>query len=124
MNGEVSEVFQAQKGIRHGDPISPYLFVICMEYLNRCLLELKQQKEFHFHPRCKRLGLVNVCFADDLLLFARGDVSSVQALMHVLDKFATTSGLKANQLKSCIYFGGVSAEVKKRILEVSGMTEG
>lgn len=41
VNGEVTEPFEAKKGIRHGDPISPYLFIICMEYLNRCLKELQ-----------------------------------------------------------------------------------
>lgn len=105
VNGEFTELFEAKKGIRQGDHISPYLFVICMEYLNRCLLDLQHNKDFHFHPRCKRLVLVHVCFADDFLLFTRGDTKSVQHLMNELDKFVTASGLKANQLKSCIYFG-------------------
>lgn len=65
-----------------------------------------------------------MCFADDLLLFARGDVQSIQQLMDVLDKFANVSGLQANQLKSCLYFGGVSEVVKQDILKVSGMVEG
>lgn len=43
--------------------------------------------------------------------------------MGILDKFADASGLKANQLKSCIYFGGVSEGSKQDTLRVSGMTE-
>lgn len=112
VNGEQTEPFEARKGLRQGDPISPYLFVICMEYSNRCLKGLHNNKSFPFHPRCKRIGLVHVCFADDLHMFARGDTMSVQQLMSILDTFAAASGLKANQLKSCIYFGGVAEGTK------------
>lgn len=107
INGEVLEPFVAKRGIRQGDPISPYLFVLCMEYLSRCLGELEQEKKFHYHPRCKRLRITHACFADDLLLFARGDLNSVQQLLEVMDKFSSASGLKANPMKSCVYFGGV-----------------
>lgn len=124
VNGELTEPFEAKKGIRQGDPISPYLFVVCMEYLNRCLLELKYNRKFHFHPRCRKVGLIHVCFADDLLMFTRGDVESMKQLLGIFEKFAATSGLKANQMKSCIYFGGVPDAVKQDILEVSGMVEG
>lgn len=116
INGSITEPFEAKKGIRQGDPISPYLFVICMEYLNRCLLGLQHNRLFHYHLRCKRIKLHHVCFADDLLLFTKGDTSSVQQVMLVLDQFAAASGLKANQLKSCIYFGGVTDKVKHKIL--------
>lgn len=124
VNGEITDPFEARKGLRQGDPISPYLFVLYMEYLSRSLLQLHQNKDFHCHPRCKRLFLIHVYFADNLLLFTRGDVKSIQQVVQILDSFAATSGLKANQLKSCIYFGGVDERVKEEILRVSGMSEG
>lgn len=124
VNGESTQPFQARKGIRQGDPISPYFFVICMEYLSRCLKGLQKEKLFHYHPRCKRMSITHVCFADDLLLFAKGDKNSMQQLMRMLDEFAAVSGLRANQLKSCIYFGGVKEELRKEILEMTRMTEG
>lgn len=45
-------------------------------------------------------------------------------MMMVLDTFASTSVLKANQLKSCIYFGGGAEDIKHDILRVTGMSEG
>lgn len=87
-------------------------------------MELQQNRNFHYHPRCKRLGITHVYFVDDLLLFTRGDASSVQQMMNVLEKFGAASGLRANQLKSCVYFGGVGTKVKQKILHISGMTEG
>lgn len=89
-----------------------------------CLLGLKMNKHFKFHPRCKRMGITHVCFVDDLLLFTRGDVEYVQQLLKVLDQFAGASGLHANQLKSSIYFGGVADGIKQEILNMSDMNEG
>lgn len=104
VNGEITKAFHAKKGLRQGDHISPYLFVICMEYLHKCLLGLKSFREFKFHPKCKKFSLIHVCFVDDLLLFTRGDVNSVRELMIAFDKFSSVFGLKANPAKSCIYF--------------------
>lgn len=124
VNGEVTVPFAARKGLRQGDSISPYLFVVCMEYLSRCLMSLHENRLYHYHPRCKRLKITHVCFADDLLMFARGDVDSVQQLLRVFGKFGAASGLHANHLKSSIYFGGVKQDVRQEILEISGMCEG
>ncbi|XP_069151992.1 secreted RxLR effector protein 78-like [Solanum lycopersicum] len=77
VNGQTSKSFDAAKGLRQGDPISPFLFAIAMEYLN------------------------------DLLLFARGDLDSVKAMQLCFSQFSQASGLQANLSKSSIYCGGV-----------------
>ncbi|KAG5590669.1 hypothetical protein H5410_041183 [Solanum commersonii] len=38
-----------------GDPMSPFLFSIAMEYLSRSLNGLKEDKTFKFHPKCSKL---------------------------------------------------------------------
>lgn len=122
INGELTKPFEARKGLRQEDPISPYLFVICMEY--RCLMTLHDYRKFHFHQRCKGIKLVHVCFADDLLLFTKGDLSSITQLLRMLEKFVATSGLKANQQKSCICFGGVKEEDQQETPRLSRMNVG
>jgi len=57
------------------------------------------------------MNLTHVCFDDDLLLFSRGDVGSITQLLEAFNMFSDASGLKANQAKSSIYFGGVSDSV-------------
>lgn len=103
VNGEMTMPFEGNKRLRQGDPIPPYLFVLCMEYLNRCMMELRSNKEYHYHPRCKKLNITHMCFVDDMLLFARGDVSSVQQLFKTFAKFLKLQDFKQIWLRAlCI----------------------
>lgn len=98
--------------------MSPFLFAIVMEYLSRCLKELAMNPDFNFHPRCERISLTHLMFADDLLMFARADPYSVKLMHDAFKKFSNASGLTANLDKSSIYFGGISEYDQGLILEV------
>ncbi|CAH9093867.1 unnamed protein product [Cuscuta europaea] len=124
INGQVTSPFSARKGLRQGDPASPYLFVLAMEYLSRMLKHLHTHPDYRFHPRCAGLGITHLSFADDLLFFSKGTKKSVAAILNTFEKFSQSSGLEANLDKSEIYFGGLS-EVKKRdITEAVQLKEG
>ena len=89
-----------------------------MEYLSRCLHELTLNPDFHFHPRCEKLAITHMMFADDLLLFARADPLSASLLYQAFEKFSCASGLAANLEKSSVYFGGVPAGEQAVIQQV------
>ena len=116
LNGCPMEAFNAQRGLRQGDPMSPFLFVIGMEYLPRSLVYESNMHSFGFHSRCKRSKLTHLCFADDLMLFCKANLSSVMALVNCLDSFFQTSGLVANSANSAIYVAGVSSQLGRRLL--------
>ena len=116
--------FAAKKGLRQGDPISPYLFAIAMEYLSRIMHNLKDSPRFHYHPRCRKVGITHLLFADDLLLFSRADLSSVSNMMSVFDRFSKASGLQANPSKSNIFLSGVDQNHKDQIKHFLQMEEG
>nr|XP_016511332.1 PREDICTED: uncharacterized protein LOC107828514 [Nicotiana tabacum] len=120
LNGGLTRPFPAKRGIRQGDPMSPYLFVIAMEYLQREMSTLTMQKEFKFHPKCKKLGVTNIYFADDLLMFCRGDKQSVNALQDTFNKFSNASGLQASAEKSSIYTAGVPQHIKEELINLTG----
>ncbi|XP_074298723.1 uncharacterized protein LOC141629648 [Silene latifolia] len=77
-----------------------------------------------FHPKCTKLGLTHLIFADDLMIFTRGDVPSVTAVLETLNDFSNWSGLSANTNKTDIYFGGVTDDIKHQILLHTGFSEG
>lgn len=72
LNGKLHGFFNCKRGLRQGDPISPYLFVLDMEYLSRSIKNATTNPSFKFHPKCKQIGLTDLSFADDIILFARG----------------------------------------------------
>lgn len=57
--------------------MSPLLFVM-VEYLSRVLNKMALLPNFRFHPMCKRLRMKSLIFADDLMIFCKGNISSVQ----------------------------------------------
>ena len=120
VNGQISQSFEAAKGLRQGDPMSPFLFAIAMEYLSRTLKGLRDDKKFKYHPKCSKLDITHLCFADDLLLFARGDLESVKAIQDCFSHFSQVSGLLDNLNKSSIYCGGVQREVRQQIAQQLG----
>lgn len=62
INGSLCGFIKGENGFRHGDPISPLLFVICVEYLSRILKEVASFQNFKFYPGCRPLKLSNVLF--------------------------------------------------------------
>lgn len=107
-----------------GDTISPYLFAIVMEYLNRCLMSVKEVEGFGFHPKCKRTNTIALLFVDDVLIFYKGGISLVNLIKEQLESFERTSGLVVNLEKCVTYMKGVDADQKKAIREILGMPLG
>ncbi|CAH9110752.1 unnamed protein product, partial [Cuscuta epithymum] len=107
LNGSLYGFFKGMRGIRQGDPMSPLLFVICLEYFSRLLKVRTSGPNFNFHPQCASLGITHLAYADDLMLFSRGDKFSIEILVTALKDFGDVSGLRVNHDKSNIFLGGV-----------------
>ncbi|XP_074314193.1 uncharacterized protein LOC141649400 [Silene latifolia] len=124
LNGSNFGYFKGQRGLRQGDPISPLLFTICMEYLTRLIKFATDRWPFQYHPLCKNLKLTHLMFADDLLLFCKGKPQSIWLLMRAFSSFSKASGLAMNNAKSEIFFNGVDDDIKEGIKMVTGFREG
>ncbi|CAL1377701.1 unnamed protein product [Linum trigynum] len=107
-NGGLCGYFSGGKGLRQGDPLSPYLFTIAMEVFS-CLMKRAVRDDFiPFHPRCKYIGITHLCFADDVLVFTNGSVRGVDGIKCLLDDFYCLSGLRCNPEKSQLFCGGIT----------------
>ncbi|KAL2224843.1 UNVERIFIED_CONTAM: hypothetical protein Sindi_2938100 [Sesamum indicum] len=113
------------RGLRQGDPLSPYLFVLVMEVLQLGFLQLIDQDElFSFHWKCDAARLFQLGFADDLLLFCRADMNSIGVFKTGLDRFAEWSGLRLNVQKSHLIISRSAQGLREEMLEVLGFQEG
>ncbi|XP_060965493.1 uncharacterized protein LOC133034425 [Cannabis sativa] len=124
LNGRFHGNFQGKKGLWQGDPMSPLLFVLIMEYLSRSLMKETTKHSFRFHPMCKSFQLVSLCFTDDLILFSKGSPMAVHHLKIALESFSEVTCLFSNKDKSLVYFGGVYTFDKEVILEDLQFGEG
>lgn len=70
-NGNQSEFFSPQRGLRQGDPLSPFLFVMCMDRLSHLIndaVDSGQWKPIHVTKQGPLIA--HLMFVDDLLLFS------------------------------------------------------
>ncbi|GFY97543.1 hypothetical protein Acr_12g0000840 [Actinidia rufa] len=124
INGSLHGFFKGNQGLRQGDPLSPFLFTICLEVLSRSMEKLCRNPEFNHHPKCSELAISHLAFADDLILFSRGDAASVSLVMECLQMFGCCSGLNINASKSQVYMAGICQEEMEKIKVITGFSIG
>lgn len=105
VNGERIGYFKGARGLRQGDPMSPYLFTLIMEIFTLVLRrKINSSGDFQYHFGCKEMKLTHVCFADDLLVMCHGDTASVGVIKGAIEEFSSYSGLLPNISKSTVFF--------------------
>lgn len=76
-NGGLCGFFKGKQGLRQGDLMSTLIFVIAMEYLSRLLKKMSLKNSLSFLHRCTHMQINHLIFADDLMMFCKGNASSM-----------------------------------------------
>lgn len=124
LNGSLTGNFKSSRGLRQGDPLSPYLFILVMEGLTQMLKHQTSIKNFSFHPRCGNENITSLAFADDLFIFSKADLHSVTIIKQTLEEFQKISGLKPNLQKSMVFSSGLNSQKQAELAQVLGMQIG
>ena len=122
VNGVPAGFFPSSKGLRQGDPLSPYLFVMGMEVLSALI---RRAVEGCFMSGCsirrgrrQDVNISHLLFADDTVVFYEAKKEHIMHLSWILFWFEAASGLRINLAKSEILPVGEIEEVDEMAVEL------
>lgn len=121
-NGCKTPGFTPCRGLRQGDPLSSYPFVLCMERLSGLInREVAQGSWKPMKISTHGPTISHLFFADDVLLFTKATTDQVRRITNLLEIFCSFSGLRINKEKSHIHTSkGVTRDMKDRLSCRSG----
>ena len=103
-NGWSSNFFKPERGVRQGCPLSPYLFILCVEVLAEKIRNTKDVKGIFVNQNEIKISQ----YADDTTLILDGSKKSLRVSLQVLERFRTVSGLKLNNKKTEVLWIGAN----------------
>ncbi|XP_065623969.1 uncharacterized mitochondrial protein AtMg01250-like, partial [Quercus suber] len=122
INGSTYGCITPLRGLRQGDPFSPYHFLICVEAFSSLIHNVARSKELNGISICRGCPYVtHLFFADDSLLFYKANSQKCHILTENLRKYEVAFGQKINTDKSSIFFShNTPQETKDEMLEILG----
>ncbi|GJX87033.1 RNA-directed DNA polymerase, eukaryota, reverse transcriptase zinc-binding domain protein [Tanacetum coccineum] len=100
VNGSPTQEFQFYKGLKQGDPLSPFLFILVMESLHISFQRVMDAGLFKGIKMGSSLQISHLFYADDAIFMGHWNQSNISTITRVLDVFHRASGLRINMNKS------------------------
>jgi hypothetical protein len=105
VNGDLTDVVTPGRGLRQGDPISPYLFLLCAEGFSALLNKAENDGlicGIKLAPLAPRVN--HLLFADDSLMLLEANIQGVETIKSILQIYEECSGQMINRDKSSVMF--------------------
>ncbi|XP_042964646.1 uncharacterized protein LOC122298864 [Carya illinoinensis] len=122
INGKPGETIKPTRGLRQGDPLSPYLFLLCSEGLSAMLNNTERRSELK-RVSVARGGIrvTHLLFADDCIIFGKASWKEWKKIRSILDLYEEASRQSLNKEKTTIFFSRRAQEtVKEGIMKNMG----
>jgi hypothetical protein len=104
VNSEESDIFSPSRGLRQGDPLSPYLFLLCAEGLTGLLAKSGEEEQLIGVKVCREAPTIsNLISADDSLILMQADEANADCLKRILETYCRASGQLVSTAKSTIF---------------------
>jgi hypothetical protein len=125
VNGQPVGDIRPTRGIRQGDPLSPYLFLLCAEVLSSKLQDAERNGWLRGVPTSVNgPRLTHLFFADDSLLFCKVNQREWHCLCEILDIYERASGQRLNKDKTTVFFSrNTTQEAKEWFTQLSEIPE-
>ncbi|GJS58103.1 RNA-directed DNA polymerase, eukaryota [Tanacetum coccineum] len=107
VNGSPSNEFAFHCGLKQGDPLAPFLFILVMESLHLSFNRVVEAERFKGIRIGRSFSLSHLFYADDALIVGEWSQDNLRCIIHVLQVFYLASGLQINIHKSQILGVGV-----------------
>ena len=125
INGTPLTTFNATRGIRQGDPLSPFLFIMVAKGLGRYFKkELQESKIKGLRLWGNNLPITHQQFVDDIMLFGEATLIEVRNMKRILDLFVEASGMEINKEKSCTFIFNTIDSIKTHLTRTLGFRQG
>ena len=115
INEEPRGLVKPTCGIKQGDPLSPYLFLLCAEGLSVMLRKAEATRSFKGVVSCQHgVTISHLLFVDDRLLFYQATVQECQVLLNILSQYESAFKQAINRQKTSFFFFSVITPDKTR----------
>ena len=125
INGEPTGTIYPSKGIRQGDPLSPYLFLLCTKGFHGLINQVITAGKIRGISICRNgPRLTHLFFADDSLLFCRTTSQECQRVLNILMAYERAFGQQLNRDKTTLFFSKAVPQVmQETIISMIGVLE-
>lgn len=121
VNGAPTTQFSPSRGLRQGDPLSPFLFMILMEGLSQLIKKAKEEGTIEgLQPLPSNSATTHPQFVDDTMLHGTPSVKEVMRYKSLLNLFNKASGMELNLSKSSIFFFNTHLAFQKNLSTILG----
>ncbi|GKD32458.1 RNA-directed DNA polymerase, eukaryota, reverse transcriptase zinc-binding domain protein [Tanacetum coccineum] len=125
VNGSPTSEFSINRGLRQGDPLSPFLFILVIEGIHNAFTEAVGNGLISgININNSTINISHLFFADDVIITTGWNARDLENIIRVLHVFYLASGLKINILKSNIYGIGVNEKEVYNMASNAGCTAG